>query len=114
MSIQLIRRNDVGARSPSPAGFPTVTCQAVWGAAKLIAIEFIAMARGRGRGSSSKYKTGRGAIRGRFIERVLSERFGRSQIRPLVLISTSLVSGRKKKPTTAVIDAKMIGYHRPA
>ncbi len=31
-----------------------------------------------------------------------------------VLISTSLVSGRKKKPTTAVIDAKMIGYQRPA
>jgi hypothetical protein len=30
------------------------------------------------------------------------------------LISTSLVSGRKKKPTTAVIDAKMIGYQRPA
>src|SRR5450432_3468547 len=64
------------------------------------------------RGSSSKYKTGRGAIRGRFVERVLSERFGRSH--QLVLISTSLVSGRKKKPTTAVIDAKMIGYHRPA
>ena len=51
MSIQLIRRNDVGARSPSPAGFQTVTCQAVWGAAKLIVIEFIAMARERGRGS---------------------------------------------------------------
>ena len=66
------------------------------------------------RGSSSKYKTGRGAIRGRFVERVLSERFGRSQNRQFVLISTSLVSGRKKKPTTAVIDAKMIGYHRPA
>src|ERR1700694_1643308 len=31
-----------------------------------------------------------------------------------VLMSTSLVSGRKKKPTTAVIDAKMIGYQRPA
>ena len=31
-----------------------------------------------------------------------------------VLISTSLVSGRKKKPTTTVIAAKMIGYQRPA
>ena len=30
------------------------------------------------------------------------------------VMSTSLVSGRKKKPTTAVIDAKMIGYQRPA
>src|SRR6267142_2559006 len=30
------------------------------------------------------------------------------------VMSTSLVSGRKKKPTTAVIEAKMIGYHRPA
>jgi hypothetical protein len=29
------------------------------------------------------------------------------------VMSTSLVSGRKKKPTTAVIEAKMIGYHRP-
>src|SRR5882672_9752914 len=40
--------------------------------------------------------------------------FRRRQNGQLVLISTSLVSGRKKKPTTAVIDAKMIGYHRPA
>jgi len=32
----------------------------------------------------------------------------------VLLISTSLVSGRKKKPTTAVMEAKMIGYHRPA
>jgi len=30
------------------------------------------------------------------------------------VMSTSLVSGRKKKPMTAVIDAKMIGYQRPA
>jgi hypothetical protein len=84
------------------------------GCRKIDVIEFIAMARERGRESSSKFKTGRGAIRGRFIGRVLSERFGRSQNRQFVLISMSLVSGRKKKPTTAVIDAKMIGYHRPA
>src|ERR1700675_750927 len=84
------------------------------GCRKIDVIEFIAMARERGRGSSSKYKTGRGAIRGRFVERVLSERFGRSQNSQFVLISMSLVSGRKKKPTTAVIDAKTIGYHRPA
>jgi hypothetical protein len=58
-------------------------------------------------------KTGHGAIRGRFVEALSKAVFaaGKSQ---LVLISTSLVSGRKKKPTTAVIDAKMIGYQRPA
>src|ERR1700710_3138606 len=31
-----------------------------------------------------------------------------------LVISTSLVSGRKKKPMTTVIAAKMIGYQRPA
>ncbi len=30
------------------------------------------------------------------------------------LMSTSLVSGKKKIPMTTVIAAKMIGYHRPA
>jgi hypothetical protein len=45
------------------------------GCRKIDVIEFIAMARERGGGSSSKYKTGRGAIRGRFVERDLSERF---------------------------------------
>ena len=34
--------------------------------------------------------------------------------RDYLVMSTSLVSGRKKKPMTAVIDAKMIGYQRPA
>src|SRR6201986_3288809 len=51
-------------------------------------------------------KTGRGAIRGRSSS-------GARRLAYLV-ISTSLVSGRKKKPTTTVIDAKMIGYQRPA
>ena len=43
----------------------------------------------------------------------LLRQFG-SERSQFLLMSTSLVSGRKKKPTTTVIDAKMIGYHRPA
>ena len=62
--------------------------------------------------TSAESKTGRGAIRGRFVR---SPSGGcRRRNAQLVLMSTSLVSGRKKKPTTAVIDAKMIGYQRPA
>src|SRR6476660_4053568 len=58
-----------------------------------------------------KKKTGRGWLRGRLVVeggRLLAP--GRAYL----VMSTSLVSGRKKNPTTAVIDAKMIGYQRPA
>jgi len=59
-------------------------------------------------------KTGRGAIRGRFLERALSKRLSPLDQSQVLLMSTSLVSGRKKKPTTAVMAAKTIGYQRPA
>jgi hypothetical protein len=45
------------------------------GCRKIDVIEFHRDGSRARRGSSSKYKTGRGAIRGRFVERDLSERF---------------------------------------
>jgi hypothetical protein len=50
MSIQLIRRNDFGARSPSPPDFRRLRARP-YGCRKIDAIGFIAMARERGRGS---------------------------------------------------------------
>ena len=50
-------------------------------------------------------QTGRGSLRG-------GSMFVPDKPRYFVM-STSLVSGRKKKPMTTVIDAKMIGYQRP-
>ena len=64
-----------------------------------------------GSGRDLQNETGRGSLRGRF---VAMSGGCRRRTAGYFVMSTSLVSGRKKKPTTAVIDAKMIGYQRPA
>ena len=62
---------------------------------------------------SAKIKNGRGAIRGRFVWMEGSGDACRLTLNRYLVISTSLVSGRNKKPTTRLIRAIAIGYHRP-
>ena len=61
-----------------------------------------------------KKKTGRGLLRGRLDLNQFSPAAQPPDKPQLLLISTSLVSGRKKMPITTVIAAKITGYQRPA
>jgi hypothetical protein len=57
---------------------------------------------------TAENEAGRGAIRGRLVVQLLLSRDDQ-----FVLMSTSLVSGRNRKPTTRLMAAMMIGYQRP-